>query len=576
MTTQRLSVASIAIRSSLSTSILVLLCWQLASVNFALSQDAGANSTAIAEPLVASDYVRVESGQLPIIISAPHGGNLSPPGVPARLGEGMEKGSSGFFTGRDTGTEELAQEVAAAIEQRFGKRPYLVASRGHRKYLDPNRPADIALEHPAIQPVYALYHDSLAKFCREVTNRYHAGVLIDIHGQGSRSDTVFRGTKHGLTVRRLRETFGQSAHDGPESLFGQLQSRGWIVYPALHQQPEAKVDKEQSGFTGGYIVQSYGSHTSQPIDAMQLEFGSQYRTSANRPRTAAILADALADYAKMYLSCEVPARTTELPTLTIQRVPPSKSQPSALQTPASQPSTSQTPEQSNQVQVALFVDAGVSSTSKLVELLNKDSSLAVSKVSAQDIANDALDKFAVLIHPGGSGSGQGKALGETGRAKVRNYIESGHGMVGICAGAYLASCDYEWSLHVLDAKVIDRQHWNRGSGSVSVAISQSGRELLKLEQHKIDLYYHQGPLLAPAADPAVPDFVELASYEGEIAKNGAQAGVMPGTTAIAQGTFGKGRVICFSPHPEKTPGYEELVLRGLHWAAEATVAKSGD
>ncbi len=469
---------------------LTIVSWLLVCVPLGFTQDA---DQVIALPqtvdgqeaaIVASDYVRVESGQLPIIISAPHGGNMNPPGVPARSGEGLDKGASGFFTGRDTGTEELAEAVADAIEARFGKRPYQVVSRVHRKYLDPNRPADIAFDQPAMEPVYKLYHDALAKACREVTNVFHAGVLIDIHGQGSRSDTVFRGTKQGLTVTRLRETFGPAAHDGPKSLFGQLQTRGWIVYPKLSADPNQQVDKEQSGFTGGYIVQTYGSHKSQPIDAMQLEFGSQYRTSTARPQTAAVLADALADYAKAYLSIEVPPRTTELPLVVIRP---------EMQAVARTPSPE---DRSKQIQVALFVDTGVSSTAQLTELLDQDKSLAVTKVSAKDIESGVLDKFAVLIHPGGSGSGQGKALGESGREKVRKYIESGHGMVGICAGAYLASCDYEWSLHVLDAKVIDRQHWNRGNGSVSVSISPRGQELLKLDQNKIDLNYRQGPLLA--------------------------------------------------------------------------------
>ncbi len=496
--------------------------------------------------LNAADYVFLQPGELPIILSAPHGGGLNAPeGIAPRSGEGLETGPAGFFTGRDIGTEELARETALAIEQRFGKKPYVVASKLHRKFLDPNRPAKIALDNPAIQPVYDLYHQSLEKYCREVTNQFHRGVLLDIHGQGSRSDTVFRGTKNGLTVSELKRKFGVDAHDGPHSLFGLLQSRGWTVFPNMHREANVEVDNEQSGFTGGYIVSTYGSHKSQPIDAMQLEFGSEYRTNARRTQTANELADALADYAVAYMAMSVPARKTEL-----------------------QPTTPPTPERSpGAVRVALFVDAGVSSTTKLLAALHSDSSLAVDKLNAAAITRGELDNYSVVIHPGGSGSGQGKALGEAGRAKVKAFIESGHGMVGICAGAYLASCDYDWSLHVLDAKVIDRQHWNRGFGNVTVSLSQTGQELLKVNQQKFELYYHQGPLLAPASNPDVPDFVELAKFEGEIAKNGAPTGVMPGTTAIAMGQYGKGRVFCFSPHPEKTPNYESLVLRGIHWSA---------
>jgi len=45
-------------------------------------------------------------------------------------------------------------------------------------------------------------------------------------------------------------------------------------------------------------------------------------------------------------------------------------------------------------------------------------------------------------------------------------------------------------------------------------------------------------------------------------------GVMKGTTAIARAPFGEGRVICFSPHPEKTAGLEGMITRAINWAAK--------
>ena len=59
----------------------------------------------------------------------------------------------------------------------------------------------------------------------------------------------------------------------------------------------------------------------------------------------------------------------------------------------------------------------------------------------------------------------------------------------------------------------------------------------------------------------------LASYATEMRKNDAPPGVMKGTTAIARGKFGKGRVVCFSPHPEKTPGRETFLQAAVEWAA---------
>src|SRR5579884_4228768 len=101
---------------------------------------------------VKGDLVATQEGELPVILSAPHGGLRPIPGVPERKGDGLAKGPSGFFTGRDTGTEELALQIARAIEAKMGKKPYYVIARFHRKYIDANRPPEIAYESPKARP----------------------------------------------------------------------------------------------------------------------------------------------------------------------------------------------------------------------------------------------------------------------------------------------------------------------------------------------------------------------------------------------------------------------------------------
>jgi N-formylglutamate amidohydrolase len=260
--------------------------------------------TPVDRSLVIHQFVETQVGELPIILSSPHGGSLELEGVPARKGESMETGGTGFVTSRDSGTVELTHEVADAIERQFGRRPYMVVSRTHRRFLDPNRPADIAYEDPKVKPIYDHYHATLTEYCNQVTERFHGGILLDIHGQGSKRDTVFRGTKNGLTVSNLRNRYGELAHSGPKSLFGLLQSRGWAVHPADLAGADL-TGKEQAGFTGGYIVQTYGSHQARPVDAVQLEFGAEYRVPSHRVQTAAVLTDALAEYATSFLQTEI-------------------------------------------------------------------------------------------------------------------------------------------------------------------------------------------------------------------------------------------------------------------------------
>lgn len=241
------------------------------------------------------ELVMVSEGTLPIVLSAPHGGTLKIAGVDVRQGQGMATGPSGFFTGRDGGTSELAVAVAQALEKQTGKKPYMVVSKAHRKYLDPNRPSEIAYEDSDAAPVYQRYHGTLQRYCQEVLQKYRTGLLLDIHGQGSSSKTVYRGTGNGKTVARLKERFGESAHSGDQSFFGMLNRLGWQVYPYPAD------GKEQSGFTGGYIVQTHGSHRPSGLDAIQLEFGSEYRDKENRSKTADVLTQAIIEYMREYI-----------------------------------------------------------------------------------------------------------------------------------------------------------------------------------------------------------------------------------------------------------------------------------
>lgn len=190
-------------------------------------------------------------------------------------------------------------------------------------------------------------------------------------------------------------------------------------------------------------------------------------------------------------------------------------------------------------------------------------------VTSDDVAGGILtrDGFDVVVFPGGSGSGQARRLGDRGAKKVRDYVADGGGYIGICAGAYLATCHYRWSLDLINARVIDTAHWDRGIGPVTVLFTPAGRAALAPPGPRAEISYWQGPLLAAGDDPDLPPYEELAIYATEIAKKGAPSGVMIGTTAIARAPYHRGRVFCFSPHPERTEPLHDLLIHAVRWAA---------
>lgn len=221
------------------------------------------------------------------------------------------------------------------------------------------------------------------------------------------------------------------------------------------------------------------------------------------------------------------------------------------------------------VRVAIYdhSDGSAKAPVALQRFLTEVNGFRCKRVRPENIADNCLKEFDVLIVPGGSGSKQAEMLKPEGREAIRKFVQGGGGYVGICAGSYLATNDYSWSLGLLNAKVIDRKHWARGTGNVKITLTSSGKDALHFPSDDVDVYYGQGPLLAPGDKTEPKPYEALAVYASEIAKKGAPMGVMVGTTAIARSTFGNGRVICFSPHPEVKDGPNQLVLQGIRWVS---------
>ena len=248
-------------------------------------------------------FITIQRGDLPIILSAPHGGSDRIPGVPDRQGKGVAR----FVTVRDSNTAALAERLAVAIEREMGGRPYVVIARFSRAQIDANRAAAAAWESPAAAPYYDAYHEALAGFCAEVEERFGAGLLLDIHGQALRSDTLFRGTRNHRTVASLVERHGVEAVIGPSSLLGAFAARGHAVYPDPAGDPAAE---EHGSFTGGHIVAAHGSADGGTIDAIQLEFGGRYRARRALSKTAADLAAAVRVFCEAYLPATSDAPAT--------------------------------------------------------------------------------------------------------------------------------------------------------------------------------------------------------------------------------------------------------------------------
>src|SRR5687767_8592073 len=97
------------------------------------------------------------------------------------------------------------------------------------------------------------------------------------------------------------------------------------------------------------------------------------------------------------------------------------------------------------IRVALYDDEGAAGKGvpKVAEILGDPARFTVTIFKAAEVTA-ALKEADVVIFTGGSGSKQGNAIGEAGRAEVQRFVRDGGGYVGICAGAYLACSKFSW------------------------------------------------------------------------------------------------------------------------------------
>lgn len=207
--------------------------------------------------------------------------------------------------------------------------------------------------------------------------------------------------------------------------------------------------------------------------------------------------------------------------------------------------------------------AGPSSLMKALEA--RPAEFTVRQIGPDELRGGALKDIEVVVFPGGSGSKQAEGIGEEGRGIVRDFVRNGGGYVGICAGCYLACEGFSWSLGILDAKTKSKK-WKRGVKTLELGFTAEGSKLLGIEGETAPVKYANGPVMEPAGSPELSDYTTLAVFNDEVAENDTPPGIQLGTPAILTGTFGEGRVVGISPHPEQSESIRDIVPRLIQWA----------
>jgi len=279
-----------------------------------------------------SNYTEYIAGNLPLIISAPHGGETTPSELPNRTNTPTYT----VTTDTDLNTDNLARAIRTAAFNRYGRYPHVIICNVSRTKVDCNREIiEGAQDNTNTQTVWREFHAFLGKARQHVSNNYGRGLYIDLHGHGhtlqrneigyNLSDSVlFKSTlsssdDDNSTIFALSVRSRQSFNDlvrGSLSLGALLEKRG---FPCVPSPTNPNPGTNSSGatniyFNGGYNVETYGTGLGNggTIDAIQIEtyYNSLRESSNNRALFASNLIASLDEYFKYHLEMTLDTQAT--------------------------------------------------------------------------------------------------------------------------------------------------------------------------------------------------------------------------------------------------------------------------
>jgi len=260
----------------------------------------------------ANEYIEFIPGNMPLIISVPHGGYTEP--------SNMQDRDCGW-NHSDTKCIEIAKMIKDSIFAITGKYPYIILNNLKRSKLDPNREEFEATCGDSVSlPYYYEYHKFIDSAKAMVMQQFGKGLYIDLHGHNHKvprieigyvldtpeleiPDSLLNDVSfiNKSSVKNLALNSGLKFSElirGEKSLGAIFESYGYECVP---DNKHASPGKEEF-FQGGYDVDTHGSGKGGTIDAIQIETqkpGLRDNTQ-NQEKFSGVFTHSILRYIKMY------------------------------------------------------------------------------------------------------------------------------------------------------------------------------------------------------------------------------------------------------------------------------------
>ncbi len=307
----------IVIKMYIRKIVPVLFSFFLISSQFALPQDLIPGK----KYFIDSDYVEYVHGNLPLIISVPHGGYEKPDDIPERTGR--------FAKNQDIYTIEIVYEIIQKINDLTGKYPYVIINHLHRTRLDANRNIkEAANGNLKAEKVWYAYHNRISSVKVRITEEYEKGLFIDLHGHRHKIERIelgyllsgeelrldkdlldggllneFSSIRHLLESNILDLSFTELIR-GKYSFGSLLSAKGQVCVPGnklLYPQPD------EPFFSGGFNTSRYGSSRGGTVDGIQIEMDLHTRTDLHlQKKVADDIALSLVEFLSIHYFNQIP------------------------------------------------------------------------------------------------------------------------------------------------------------------------------------------------------------------------------------------------------------------------------
>ena len=267
-------------------------------------------------------YTTYYPGNIPVILSIPHGGDISPSEISNR---------TYGVTVTDSNTIELGIAIRNYFYSNYNIRPYVIINNLKRTKLDANRDkAEAAQNNIYAERAFDEFHFYIEKAREDIISKFSTGILFDIHGHGinpdgfndlrtwigylltadeldNSNDYIDQNISiNDVSIYSLLNSSGQTLSQllsGPNSLGALFENNNYTALPS----PESRSPEGMRYFSGGYNTFRYGTNREFNFSSIQLEFPFQglRDTPQSRSQFSSVFVDLVHKYFLIHLNIDL-------------------------------------------------------------------------------------------------------------------------------------------------------------------------------------------------------------------------------------------------------------------------------